>query len=119
MSITLLRIIALIIFLSSSVILQAQNIEWQRLHGIQGSYITAITQTSTGTIFVGTPYGIWRSRDTLKTWENVSSGLRDSLIYSLAATGDSSLLAGSYTGVYRTTDDGKTWTIATPSVTLS
>jgi len=118
MSITLLRIIALIIFLSSSVILQAQNIEWQRLHGIQGSYITAITQTSTGTIFVGTPYGIWRSRDTLKTWENVSSGLRDSLIYSLAATGDGSLLAGSYTGVYRTTDDGKTWTIATPSGTV-
>ncbi len=119
MFVTLLRICAVALcFCASSIMLQAQSIEWQRLHGIQGSYITAITKTSSGAIFVGTPYGIWRTRDTLRTWENVSVGLRDSLIYALAATSDGALLAGTYTGVYRTTDDGKTWSVATPSGTV-
>ncbi|MFN5309282.1 MAG: fibronectin type III domain-containing protein, partial [Candidatus Kapaibacterium sp.] len=113
----LLRYIIVLCFFSCCT-LHSQSIEWQRLHGIQGSYITAITKTSSGAIFVGTPYGIWRTRDTLRTWENVSVGLRDSLIYALAATSDGALLAGTYTGVYRTTDDGKTWSIATPSGTV-
>ena len=44
MFVTLLRICAVALcFCASSIMLQAQSIEWQRLHGIQGSYITAIT----------------------------------------------------------------------------
>lgn len=110
------RFIVLIVFyVLVSCTLQAQDMEWLRLRGIKGSYITSITQTKSGAVFVSTPYGVWRSADTLKTWKNVSFGLRDSLIYSLAATGDGGLLLSTYEGVYRSSNDGEKWSVVTPN----
>ncbi|MBK7985352.1 MAG: hypothetical protein IPK11_00185 [Ignavibacteria bacterium] len=117
MFVTLLRICAIVLcFCASSIMLQAQDIEWQRLQGIKGANITSITQTNSGAVFVSTPYGIWRSTDKFVTWQKVSATLRDSLIYSLAATGDGGLLASSYNGVYRSSDEGQTWTVVTPAI---
>jgi len=117
MFVTLLRICAIVLcFYASSIMLQAQDIEWQRLQGIKGANITSITQTNSGAVFVSTPYGIWRSTDKFVTWQKVSATLRDSLIYSLAATGDGGLLASSYNGVYRSSDEGQTWTVVTPAI---
>jgi photosystem II stability/assembly factor-like uncharacterized protein len=117
MFVTLLRICAVALcFYASSIMLHSQSIEWQRLEGMEGSYITSITQTKSGVIFIGTPYSLWSSRDTLRTWQKVSlSGTRDSLIYGLAATDDGGLLVSTFKGVYRTSDNGITWATVTPA----
>lgn len=70
---------------------------------------TAFVSTSNGSIFAGTPNGIYHSTDCGATWNHTTDpASRD--VYSLATNALDEIYAGTRYGVYRSTNHGTAWT---------
>ncbi|MGK7902088.1 MAG: hypothetical protein AB4352_11890 [Hormoscilla sp.] len=69
-----------------------------------------VRETHTGSLFVGTHNGIFRSRDEGKNWVEMNRGLTNIDIYSLAVNEKGYLFAGATEGnVFRSIDLGESW----------
>lgn len=74
--------------------------------------IQAISATESGTLYVGTDYGLYRSQDDGKTWAQLEQGLFNQNIHALAVdpVEKNVLYAGTSGGVFKTEDGGDHWT---------
>jgi photosystem II stability/assembly factor-like uncharacterized protein len=74
--------------------------------------IQAITATKSGTLFVGTDYGLYRSNDAGKTWTQLEQGMFNQNIHVIAIDpkDEDILYAGTSGGVFKTEDGGDHWT---------
>jgi photosystem II stability/assembly factor-like uncharacterized protein len=74
--------------------------------------IQAINATKSGTLFIGTDYGLYRSRDAGKTWAQLEQGLFNQNIHALAIDpkDNNILYAGTSGGIFKTEDGGDHWT---------
>jgi len=81
------------------------------LEGVDVS--TLLQDNRDGTLYAGTWYSIYRSRDGGDTWESASAGLTDTHVLSLLRDSrDGVLYAGTSNGIYRSRDGGDTWEAA-------
>jgi photosystem II stability/assembly factor-like uncharacterized protein len=80
--------------------------EWRPVFtDLQKKKVRTVSESSTGTIFVGTDGGLFRSTNQGKTWEPVKAwGLLGKLVES-----DGVMIATSNKGIVRSADGGETW----------
>ncbi len=89
----------------------SQSIQLEKVTGIPGATITSITQTSDGDIFIGTPYGLWKTNPAFSQWDKIPTAIfQDSLIARLSVTSNGNILAGTRKGLYLTQNKGGSWT---------
>jgi len=74
--------------------------------------IQAISATENGTLFVGTDYGLYRSRDEGETWTQLDQGLFNQNIHVLAVdpVENDVVYAGTAGGIFKTENGGDHWT---------
>ncbi|MFN9301894.1 MAG: hypothetical protein ACK6DA_03890 [Candidatus Kapaibacterium sp.] len=88
-----------------------QTIQLEKVTGIPGASVTSIAQTSDGDIFIGTPYGLWKTNPAFSQWDKIPTSIfQDSLIGRLTVTSNGNILAGTRKGLYLTENKGGTWT---------
>ncbi|AOY81334.1 hypothetical protein BJP36_16905 [Moorena producens JHB] len=69
-----------------------------------------VREPNTGSLFVGTNNGIFRSRDEGRNWVEINKGLTNLDIYSLAVNEKGYIFAGATEGnVFRSIDQGESW----------
>ncbi|NEP49108.1 MAG: hypothetical protein F6K65_09875, partial [Moorea sp. SIO3C2] len=69
-----------------------------------------VREPNTGSLFVGTNNGIFRSRDEGRNWVEINKGLTNLDIYSLAVNQKGYIFAGATEGnVFRSIDQGESW----------
>ncbi|NEO40719.1 MAG: hypothetical protein F6J90_32050 [Moorea sp. SIOASIH] len=69
-----------------------------------------VREQNTGSLFVGTHNGIFRSRDEGRNWVEINKGLTNLDIYSLAVNEKGYIFAGATEGnVFRSIDQGESW----------
>ncbi|NEO43230.1 MAG: hypothetical protein F6K55_03530 [Moorea sp. SIO4A3] len=69
-----------------------------------------VREENTGSLFVGTNNGIFRSRDEGRNWVEINKGLTNLDIYSLAVNEKGYIFAGATEGnVFRSIDQGESW----------
>ncbi len=91
--------------------------QWVQTNGPSGGTFTCIT--SMGSIlFVGTATyglpgggGVYRSKDTAKSWQEVNSGLASINIWALGVN-NTTLFAATDSGVFTSSDSGSSWKLA-------
>jgi photosystem II stability/assembly factor-like uncharacterized protein len=73
--------------------------------------IQAINATTNGVLFIGTDYGLYRSRDAGKTWTQLEQGMFNQNIHVLAIDPKDNdvLYAGTSGGIFKTEDGGDHW----------
>lgn len=106
--------VLLILILSISQI-SAQDKCWKTSNLAPGIYTDFAANYNNGSIytcdFSGT--GVWKSIDSGKTWNNISSNLPDGNVYSLTVDNDGfiyiSLVDNVFGGVFRSSDEGISW----------
>lgn len=74
--------------------------------------IQAINSTKNGTLYVGTDYGLYRSKDEGKTWAQLEQGMFNQNIHAIAIdpVENDVLYAGTSGGIFKTEDGGDHWT---------
>jgi photosystem II stability/assembly factor-like uncharacterized protein len=99
----------LLMVLSTSVYLRAQNHFWEPLDGPYGAPAEAIVRTAAGTLLVGTQSGLFRSENNGPSWVRSEEGVSDQMT-GLAAHPDGNVVGRLMRGsmVY-STDDGRSW----------
>ena len=84
--------------------------------GLPNSAIHALIVQNTGTLFVATDSGVFRSNNGGANWEFASTGLMRMKIYALTIADNSTLYAGSSTGkLFTSVDNGDTWQLVISS----
>lgn len=84
-----------------------QGGQWKRMPMLNGiSNMQALTELSTGEIFIGTNHGIYSTADEGKTWEPRMKGR---FVISLLHSG-TTLYAGCSGGLFQSVNSGKDWT---------
>ncbi|NEO74920.1 MAG: hypothetical protein F6J99_01030, partial [Moorea sp. SIO4G3] len=69
-----------------------------------------VREPNTGSLFVGTHNGIFRSKDEGRNWVEINKGLTNLDIYSLAVSEKGYIFAGATDGnVFRSIDQGESW----------
>jgi photosystem II stability/assembly factor-like uncharacterized protein len=81
--------------------------QWVQTGGPTGGMISALALLD-GDVFAGTQSGVYRSTDSGKSWNCVTSGSQNAPIQALAVL-DSDLFAATTTGVLRSTNKGISW----------
>ncbi len=74
--------------------------------------VQVINATNHGALFVGTDYGLYRSRDDGNTWAHLEQGMFNQNIHALAIDprDPDTLYAGTSGGIFKTEDGGDHWT---------
>jgi photosystem II stability/assembly factor-like uncharacterized protein/sorbitol-specific phosphotransferase system component IIA len=93
---------------------------WQSVNaGLLSFDIRCLTVTPSGVLLVGTPIGVFQSKDNGNTWALANAGLTNFNIQTIFATTDQVLVGTPGGGVFRSTDDGETWSpIGMGSITV-
>src|SRR5579862_1942669 len=87
----------------------AQNY-WQHTADISSlGGMSVLCENSSGNVFAGTEYGIYKSTDNGATWVLVDSGLTNTHIKCLAAGSGGNIFAGTRFGLFHSSDGGMTW----------
>lgn len=86
---------------------------WKENKDLKNESIHSMTQSEfdPNTMFVGTPTGIWVSKDSGDDWQKISSGTMPHDVDSIAVDprNGSTIYAGTWWRPYKTTDSGKNW----------
>jgi photosystem II stability/assembly factor-like uncharacterized protein len=74
--------------------------------------IQAINATENGALYVGTDYGLYRSKDEGKTWAQLEQGMFNQNIHTLAIDPENNdvLYAGTSGGIFKSENGGDHWT---------
>jgi photosystem II stability/assembly factor-like uncharacterized protein len=99
---------ALFLILFLSIATMAQTNFWQKINCPFGDTGNTVAINATGTVFLATNHGVFRSTDNGINWSNVDSNL-SVIRFAFNSIGDI-LFAVEYGSVFRSTDDGTNWT---------
>jgi photosystem II stability/assembly factor-like uncharacterized protein len=102
---TFSHITFLVAFLSA--VTMAQTNFWEKINGPFGDTVGTLNINSSGTIFLETSHGLFRSTDNGVTWalRNLSLGFVSNFVFN--STG---AIFATGAGIFRSTDDGINWT---------
>jgi photosystem II stability/assembly factor-like uncharacterized protein len=102
----------LIILLSQVNIFLAQENFWAPAQGPLGGGVYTVKANSSGDIFVGSGFGVWKTTDKGTTWKLTNSGIAGGTIQEILVMPDGKLFAAANTNtglVYKSTDNGASW----------
>ena len=89
----------------------AQQNFWEPTNGPHGGFIHAIAFNSTGTVFVGTEAGVYRSTNDGGNWTEINNGLNiyNKYVVCIAINSTDHIFIGTGESIFRSTDNGENW----------
>lgn len=111
-------VLAVIVAADSST---AQTDYWEECYGPYGGFVSCLGMNKHGDIVAGTVGGAYLTRDTGRTWTNITYDFNRHLKYwpnvqKIAITDSGVVFVGSYSSVYRFASGGYPWQTATAGI---